>query len=93
MTKSPEELAEEHANMRCPEQGPEFIVWCMCKDDYLTGYAVAQERAHAALEEAEAKYEEYVTAAEANFKAMEAKIASLTERLADITWEREDENT
>jgi hypothetical protein len=39
--KTPEELAEDHANMRCPEQGPEFIVWCMCKDDFLTGYQAA----------------------------------------------------
>ena len=39
--KTPEELAEDHANMRCPEQGPEFIVWCMCKDDFLTGYKAA----------------------------------------------------
>jgi hypothetical protein len=41
--KTPEELAEDHANMRCPEQGPEFIVWCMCKDDFLTGYQAAKE--------------------------------------------------
>jgi hypothetical protein len=39
--KTPEEMAEDHANMRCPEQGPEFIVWCMCKDDFLTGYQAA----------------------------------------------------
>lgn len=38
MTKTPEQLAEEHANLRCPEQGPEFIVWCMCRDDFLAGY-------------------------------------------------------
>jgi len=25
------------ANQRCPEQGPEFIVWCMCRDDYVAG--------------------------------------------------------
>ena len=56
--KTPEELAEEHANWRCPEQGHEFIVWCMCKDDYLTGYQAAQEHAHATLEEAEAKMQE-----------------------------------
>ena len=42
--KTPEELAEDHANMRCPEQGPEFIVWCMCKDDFLTGYQAAKDR-------------------------------------------------
>ncbi len=58
MIKTPEELAEEHANWRCPEQGHEFIVWCMCKDDYLTGYQAAQEHAHATLEEAEAKMQE-----------------------------------
>lgn len=38
MTKTPEQLAEEHANLRCPEQGPEFIVWCMCRDDFLAGH-------------------------------------------------------
>jgi len=36
--KTPEELAEEWASNRCPEQGPEFIVWNMCKDDFLAGY-------------------------------------------------------
>lgn len=36
--KTPEEMAEEHANIRCPEQGSEFIVWCMCRDDFLAGY-------------------------------------------------------
>jgi hypothetical protein len=41
--KTPEEMAEDHANMRCPEQGPEFIVWCMCKDDFLTGYRAGRE--------------------------------------------------
>jgi len=58
MSKTPEELAEEHANWRCPEQGHEFIVWCMCKDDFLAGYKAAQEHAHAALEEAEARIQE-----------------------------------
>lgn len=38
MSKTPEQLAEEHAKLRCPEQGPEFIVWCMCRDDFLAGY-------------------------------------------------------
>lgn len=36
--KTPEEMAEEWSNNRCPEQGPEFIVWCMCKEDFLAGY-------------------------------------------------------
>lgn len=40
--KSTKELAEEWANKRCPEQGPEFIVWCMCRDDFLAGYVAAQ---------------------------------------------------
>jgi hypothetical protein len=39
--KTPEELAEEWASNRCPEQGPEFIVWNMCKDDFLAGYQAA----------------------------------------------------
>lgn len=34
-----EKKATEHANKRCLEQGPEFIVWCMCRDDFLAGYA------------------------------------------------------
>lgn len=42
MTKTPEEMAEEHANLRCPEQGAEFIVWCMCRDDFLAGYQAAK---------------------------------------------------
>jgi Protein of unknown function (DUF551) len=42
--KTPEEMAEEHANWRCPEQGPEYIVWCMCKDDFLTGYEAAKDQ-------------------------------------------------
>lgn len=42
--KTPKELAEDHANMRCPEQGPEFIVWCMCKDDFLAGYQAAKNQ-------------------------------------------------
>jgi len=40
--KTPEQMAEEHANIRCPEQGPEFIVWCMCRDDFLAGYKAAK---------------------------------------------------
>jgi hypothetical protein len=32
-----EKAATEWANKRCPEQGPEFIVWCMCRDDFLAG--------------------------------------------------------
>ena len=40
--KTPEQMAEEHANIRCPEQGPEFIVWCMCRDDFLAGYQAAK---------------------------------------------------
>lgn len=44
MSKTPEELAEEHANLRCPEQGAEFIVWCMCRDDFLAGYTAAQDQ-------------------------------------------------
>lgn len=40
--KTPEQMAEEHANLRCPEQGPEFIVWCMCRDDFLAGYQAAK---------------------------------------------------
>lgn len=41
--KTPEEMAEEWANNRCPEQGPEFIVWCMCKEDFLAGYQAGFE--------------------------------------------------
>lgn len=41
-SKTPEQMAEEHANIRCPEQGPEFIVWCMCRDDFLAGYQAAK---------------------------------------------------
>ena len=41
-SKTPEQMAEEHANIRCPEQGPEFIVWCMCRDDFLAGYKAAK---------------------------------------------------
>lgn len=37
-------MAEEWANNRCPEQGPEFIIWCMCKEDFLAGYAAAQQK-------------------------------------------------
>lgn len=33
-----EKLAEEWANKRCPKSGPEFVVWQMCKEDYLAGY-------------------------------------------------------
>lgn len=36
-------MAEEWANNRCPEQGPEFIVWCMCKEDFLAGYQAAKD--------------------------------------------------
>lgn len=43
MSKTPEEMAEEHANLRCPEQGAEFIVWCMCRDDFLAGYKAAKD--------------------------------------------------
>ena len=43
MNKTPEELADKHANWRCPEQGPEFIVWCMCKEDFVAGYQAAQQ--------------------------------------------------
>ena len=42
---SPEEAAEAHANFRCPEQGPEFIVWCMCRDDFLAGDSNGYKRA------------------------------------------------
>lgn len=42
-TKTPEQLAEHHANLRCPEQGPEFIVWCMCRDDFLAGFKAGRE--------------------------------------------------
>ena len=43
MNKTPEQMADKHANWRCPEQGPEFIVWCMCKEDFLAGYQAAQQ--------------------------------------------------
>lgn len=33
-----EKLAEEWANKRCPESGTEFVVWQMCKEDYLAGH-------------------------------------------------------
>jgi len=42
--KTPEQMAEEHAKLRCPEQGPEFIVWCMCRDDFLAGYQAAKDQ-------------------------------------------------
>lgn len=29
--------ASDHANWRCPEQGPEFIVWCMSREDFIAG--------------------------------------------------------
>jgi len=45
-TKTPEQLAEHHATLRCPEQGPEFIVWCMCRDDFLAGYHTAYNIAY-----------------------------------------------
>lgn len=35
------EKAIKHANDKCPEQGREFIAWCMCRDDFLAGYAEA----------------------------------------------------
>lgn len=35
--KSLEERAKAHADSRCPEQGDEFIVWCMCRDDFIAG--------------------------------------------------------
>lgn len=45
MTKTPEiEAAEAHADSRCPEQGPEFIVWCMCRDDFLAGVEWERKR-------------------------------------------------
>ena len=43
MNKTREQMADKHANWRCPEQGPEFIVWCMCKEDFLAGYQAAQQ--------------------------------------------------
>jgi hypothetical protein len=42
--ETPEEAAERHANQVCPEQGPEFIVWCMCHQDFLAGVRWAEER-------------------------------------------------
>lgn len=52
MGKTPEQdkgckasqMAEDHANLRCPEQGSEFIVWCMCKEDFLAGYQAAKDQ-------------------------------------------------
>ena len=32
-----EKAAETWADIRCPEQGQEHIVWCMCKEDFLKG--------------------------------------------------------
>lgn len=32
-----EKAAKEWADKRCPEQGPEFIVWRMCYEDHLAG--------------------------------------------------------
>lgn len=32
-----EKAAKAWANSRCPEQGSEFIEWCMCKEDFETG--------------------------------------------------------
>lgn len=43
MTKTPLQMADEHANLRCPEQGPEFVVWCMCRDDFLAGYEAGRK--------------------------------------------------
>jgi hypothetical protein len=45
MNKTPEQLADKHANWRCPEQGPEFIVWCMCKEDFVAGYNAGYQAA------------------------------------------------
>lgn len=59
MSKTPEQLAEEHANIRCPEQGPEFIVWCMCKEDFLTGYQAAKELYEAKIQELEIQLENW----------------------------------
>ena len=44
MTKL-EEAACKWADARCPEQGPEFIVWCMCFDDYMAGALELLEQA------------------------------------------------
>jgi hypothetical protein len=55
--KTLKQLAEDHANMRCPEQGPEFIVWCMCKDDFLTGYNARKRQEEEEHKQAEAKME------------------------------------
>lgn len=38
MSSDKEKAATDWANKRCPEQGPEFIVWCMCRDDFLAGH-------------------------------------------------------
>lgn len=46
---------------------------------FIAGYKVAQEHAHAALEEAEARHEAYVVATEENFKQMEAKLDHLAD--------------
>jgi len=57
--KTPEEMAEEWANNRCPEQGPEFIVWCMCRDDFLAGYKAAQQKYEAKIQELETQLENW----------------------------------
>ena len=41
--KTLDEMATDWANQRCPEQGPEFIVWCMCREDFLEGAKAATE--------------------------------------------------
>lgn len=41
-----EKAATDWANKRCPEQGPEFIVWCMCREDFLAGYDQGEAKAN-----------------------------------------------
>lgn len=36
--------AATHANQICPEQGPEYIVWNMCKQDFIAGAEYMRKR-------------------------------------------------
>jgi hypothetical protein len=53
MSKTPEELAEEYADSCLTTNA-----YTLSKKGFLAGYKVAQEHAHAALEEAEARIQE-----------------------------------
>lgn len=43
MTSELEKKSATWADNQCPDQGPEFIVWCMCQQDFMAGYRLALE--------------------------------------------------